>query len=679
MTPGDITAPSGEFGLSTGSRETLSPEARKAALAAARRWRKIENLARGGLLGAVLVMVPLCVQSAGQDQFLLPKRLAITVLMGLALLVWAAGLAWGRRFRLQWQGVLGAAALFLLAHMTGWLAGLRDGSSLPLATDRLGLVAQAFLLILLLQDFARGRRLYLIAIGWLIVMSGMATAGWVLSEDVGRWLGSERSQQVAGRLEDWRYALSAGLGNPGFVADWIALSFAPATMLLLRVRSIALLALLHAHLTLGAAALVVCWSVHSNAGLILGAAMMIAHWWRHRRKLLQRRRARIVTQLVLWAAIVAFFVVPHPANPHPRGILNEALGSDRWQAGGSTRLVIWAGTASMVMERPIFGWGTGNFTYGYPQALNRIIPLESPMAVYVGQWTNAAHNCLLQAWAEMGLPGIAALLLLAWTWWGSIRRRLGRANPINDDLRTVALGMGVMGAVHAQMNFVLQLPSFLMFYAALVSVPALLVDRNRSLRDHPMEMEQRWPNVSIVVRGEGMRRLRGLSLTLYLSSSGKLCIMAVAAMVAAGPALWMWNRQMADIHYNVGYFIVQKRGGEPAPIALAAFDQALRLNPGLPDALSDRAKFYYRRANWEEVLHDTEAAMKRLQAPKLLFWRAEALARLGLRNDALATMSTVLQRRSPHAFDTPEALADAAARELERALAAPEGTTYGGM
>src|SRR5690606_10439724 len=107
--------------------------------------------------------------------------------------------------------------------------------------------------------------------------------------------------------------------------------------------------------------------------------------------------------------------------------------------------------------RPLTGWGIGNFTYGYPQVQNRFIAQDHPLASAVGQWTNAAHNVVLQVWAELGLVGLLALVALGWIWFGEMRRTLRHGNPINDDIRLAASGMALMGGLHGMMNFPLQL------------------------------------------------------------------------------------------------------------------------------------------------------------------------------------------------------------------------------
>lgn len=650
-------------------------EAARRKLAAAKRRRKIDNLARGGLLGALLFALPLFHFPYSQDQFILPKIALGGSILWLAFAWFGAGVAMGRKFRLFVPPVARAVVFVWLAHGVGCLAALREGSSFGLAAERFAWVSLALLFFALLQDFARGRRKYILALGWLIVLSAFLTAAWVVFEDFDRAWGGERASRVVSRLEDWRGKLGAGLGNTGHIADWVALSFPIAVMLLLRVRRKLLAAALMLHLTLGAMALMSCWSVHSNAGLILGSLFLLG-WLRwNRPKLLRRNAKRIALQLALWVAAAAFYLVPHSLNPHPAGIWTEAFGSQRWHEGGGTRLVIWGGALSMIRERPILGWGTGNFTYGYPQALNTLVSQESPMAGYVGGWTNAAHNLLLEVFAELGILGLVAFATLLWTWFGTMRRALPRGNPFNTDVRLAATTIAIIGLVHSMMNFPLQLPSFFLFYAALAALPLLLVDRNRDLKEEPMEIEfeQRWAAFSI--RGEGMMALRGLGFRLILPPLARRALVGVV-LALAGWGIWGNVRWLAsNVWYNRGYFIVQRQRGVPAQAALLAFDRALALRPGFPDALSDRAKLRYLMRDWKNVIADTDAALPRLQARKLWLWRGEAFLRLGKRAEAFECFLTAQTRAFPWLAAGDGGLA-MAGEELARVEAAPPGALY---
>lgn len=620
------------------------PGSTAAGLARLRRLRKADNLVRAALLALPVAFVPLVRVVALQEQFNLPKALLAGWVVTLALVWWLGGALMGRRFRIRTHPLTGAFAAFFAAHVLGWLvAALSTGSSLALAGERLSLITAAFLYGLLLVDFARGRRKYLLALGWMQILSAAITAVWVLSDDF------IRPAAAVTRLPDWRGYLSAGLGNSGHIADWIALSFPTAMLMLLRVRRTWQAALLALHLGVAAMALIVCWSVHSNLGLIMAMLLFAVLVLRRAggTRLVARRAGRLAALAVLWAMALAFYLTPQPLNPHQPNIVAEAFSSGRWKEGGSTRVLIWQGTLAMIFERPILGWGTGNFTYGYPQAYNHFAGEDSTHAAMVGQWTNAAHNELLQTWAELGLPGLLALCALMWLWGHGLWRALGRGNPINDDIRLVLLCMGIMTALHAMMNFPMQLPSFLFFHAALAVMPLCLVDRNRALREESMTFEFRFPGIEITLRGMGMKNLQGVDLTPHLPRWAAAGVMLVAVALALWSARNTARQLAAWARYNEAYLLVQHQPGMADWLAEVRASQALELWPGLADARADRAKLRYRVGFWDGVIDDVDAALPRLQSPKLYFWRAEARVRMGHTEGAFDDLVLVLGRLRP--------------------------------
>ncbi|MGC8976388.1 MAG: O-antigen ligase family protein [Candidatus Ratteibacteria bacterium] len=69
---------------------------------------------------------------------------------------------------------------------------------------------------------------------------------------------------------------------------------------------------------------------------------------------------------------------------------------------GDIRYFIWKGTWRMILKKPIFGWGFGNFIFFYPYFRVREYFLQ-PEATPV---TNHAHNEYLEKMAEIGILGL---------------------------------------------------------------------------------------------------------------------------------------------------------------------------------------------------------------------------------------------------------------------------------
>jgi hypothetical protein len=99
------------------------------------------------------------------------------------------------------------------------------------------------------------------------------------------------------------------------------------------------------------------------------------------------------------------------------------------------RLVLWRGAWRMIAARPLLGAGIGNFSVQYPRFM---LPeaWREPLVFH-------PHNLLLDFWAILGLPGLAALAWLQVAFWRSALASYRR--PIDPAL--LALLLGLMGSM----------------------------------------------------------------------------------------------------------------------------------------------------------------------------------------------------------------------------------------
>src|SRR6185312_448684 len=70
------------------------------------------------------------------------------------------------------------------------------------------------------------------------------------------------------------------------------------------------------------------------------------------------------------------------------------------EISGGTRLAIVKDSWKMLIERPVMGWGLGNFPEVYPQY----------RSFYTNLFVNQAHNDYVQLLVEMGTVGFAIML-----------------------------------------------------------------------------------------------------------------------------------------------------------------------------------------------------------------------------------------------------------------------------
>src|SRR5690606_17148292 len=140
-------------------------------------------------------------------------------------------------------------------------------SSPALATDQFTTHLLMLLFALMAQSLLTDDRRRLIALGLILVLSSVMTSIWALVVDFNSAF-NPGSITVRQTLHDWRdFVSTASFGNTGHLADFIVMGFLAALAFFLTARRGAWFFM--AALWIQSAALLVSWSVHSNASLIV--------------------------------------------------------------------------------------------------------------------------------------------------------------------------------------------------------------------------------------------------------------------------------------------------------------------------------------------------------------------------------------------------------------------------
>jgi len=541
---------------------------------------------------ALLVFLPT------YDQFILPKIVWVKVLTELLAVLTLIGLVAGSDFRIRFHPLNLALFLFVLWKAASWFWA----ESRSLAADEVRWWALLFLWCLLFQDWligAPGRSRLMLCAGAL-TLSALALSLWILIQDFGlvfyeSWvrrlmhLPAAVRDPVRGlldllvgarmavpKLPDWRGWLWAGMGNTNHIADYLALLFPMIVMqYLLAVRK------WHALLTLtplvaAAAALIACYSVGSNGGLILaGLAMALLLVAYEKWEFWRERAWRLGAMVALFGAITAFYVLPLPPNPHPGGIFAQAFASERWREGWPTRVAIWLTSCEMVRQHPLVGIGAGNFTYGYTATLSPRVLNDPDLRMYAGSYTNAAHNEPLQAWVETGVIGLLLLLSLWAVFIHTVTKGLGAETSDSERrLRTGLLAMMIAFIAHSLMNFTLQLPTSSLMFVGLIAVAATF---RRHRDEYPLTVRLSYPGFEVSLATSGMRRIESVGLRLTLPLAGRTILGLAAVLIGLWAIAHSIRPLVADIYFNNAKIAV--RWGKSSPDAEDFARRALALNP----------------------------------------------------------------------------------------------------
>ena len=190
------------------------------------------------------------------------------------------------------------------------------------------------------------------------------------------------------------------------------------------------------------AALALTGSMGALAGLFAGAFVAAALVARHGRSRRARRIARAglaapVAAAVLIAAALAIRAVPSGGAPEPAfdSILLERVTSvERIGNTLGGRIDNWRAGMKAFAERPLLGWGTGNYFVG--SGRHREPPAKETRI------RDHAHNMIVEEAATKGIAGLAAYALL-WGLSAAAALRVVRAAPPRDQ----ALAALVAGAL----------------------------------------------------------------------------------------------------------------------------------------------------------------------------------------------------------------------------------------
>jgi O-antigen ligase len=400
------------------------------------------------MLWLLVLIAPLLISPTGKEAFRLPKAMASgwLALASLLFFAWEVRRAGTIRWGDLWRRPAVRAILPLLAVATASFAA----SLHPLHT-REGLAdlwigaAAVIGWSLALEP----RRLERLLAGLLIPASLLALLGILQFHRIFQPL------QFTGIEFDPRLAVTSLAGNPGDLGAFLVLPCLIAQWAVFRWRGRSrVLAALALVLCLYAVALT--QTLAALAALALGSALLWA-------LLLPRRQAALIFGGGAALALVLALAIG-PLRERIAAKAGQAAAGD-WNSVLTGRLDGWRAALWMFREHPWTGVGHGAYRPEYVPALNDLLDRGIQMYPQHIQPVFAnAHNEYLEAVAEWGIAGIAALAWGLWVLVTALRR--GSSRSTGEEGQALAWA-GV--AALAVLSFV-----YFPFRVALIAWPALL-------------------------------------------------------------------------------------------------------------------------------------------------------------------------------------------------------------
>lgn len=610
---------------------------------------KFTELGRTTAIFLLIGATPLFIVPDAYDSFILPKIVFIKLLVILLTIFSFINVLFNNQgFKIRLNIVNTVLAFFVLLHLTS----LIYASSKSLARDSISFTFYLFVMALLIQDYLLGRRTQIVILGWVLLFSGALTAVWVLMQD---FIACSRPELlgIIPKLSDWRGFLSAGLGNTNHIGDFLALSLIIALLCFLFVHRKWREILVLLSLALVAAGLFICWSLGSNLGLVVAVMVMAIYLFKFEPQQFWRRHwKRLLCIVIIAFLILVFYLTPHPLNPHKPSLWQEAFASERWRAGGPTRLAIWLNTLEIIRQHSVLGVGAGNFTYAYVQVISPLILTLPSLAPYAGCYTNAAHNELLQTWAELGILGLATFLFLLAVFCWQLFQDLKYSTRINFLIRLGLLALMIAWIVQAQLNFLLQLPLTRMLFFILLIIPGLLLDKTRFRRGWliPVEFNRGFFSVSLWL--EQMRIPQVLELKLHnLPRIVRIVMMIVTLVFCSWLMILATRPLLGDILYKSA-----RKCLDAGDLVQAEnyFKRALSIWQEHSDCRSAYSTFLLAQGRYQEAIDQIHKVQERLQAAETYYRLGLAYYKSGKYEQAARNWQIYFKRFPRAQYENPE-------------------------
>ena len=372
-----------------------------------------------------------------------------------------------------------------------------------------------------------------------------------------------------------RMRMVATLGNPDFVATFLAAAMPAALGLALLTRRFRALSVASAVLI--GVAILLTGSRGGALAMTAGIAVVA----------LTAMRRQPWSRFAVIAVLLAVCAATAGTEFNARTPVESMRG----------RIFIWQVSLSGGEAQLPLGSGPGTFAYDYPTRLGRFFaqPGHEPLLRFATQERHA-QNDFVEAWHDTGWLGLTSQLALLGAWFALALRRLRAA-----DVET-------RPAVSA----------------AIATVTALCV---ASLFDFPMHRAETWAMLYLSMAVPLVRRsssIASVPRSVWPRYAGAVSILVLGGFSAFAPLAASYQLAKAERNENEGQL----------QLSVAAYRAALRWQPSSPDANFSLARVLANSGDLDGALAQSIVAANYVDEPELYILRSRILANAGRDDEA---------------------------------------------
>lgn len=267
------------------------------------------------------------------------------------------------------------------------------------------------------------------------------------------------------------------------------------------------------------------------------------------------------------------------------------------------RAYLWESALGQFLEKPLTGQGL--FAYGYDLGLCACMPIRNPQS--------HAHSLPFQVAAELGLPGLIAMVVTIWIVVRVIRQNWHDMSPKNRPILVAAIAVLVGYGVHQLVDTPIMMPvlallGWLTLNIAMTRPQPILMQVQWRKRGHPLGMITLF--VGLILSGAWSTSLH-LNYRQILQEANdtqdyQLGAEKLEQVIQADPNLAIYTMQQA---YLYGLTAVEGND-EAARLSIEAYNRFLQVEPYHAVSWANKAALHWQLGQPDEAIAAIEQALR---------------------------------------------------------------------